>query len=190
MRKNSFSFTEKVVGVPLLIIALWILVGGGTTVYRWSSFQNGIINASKAADVETLATKYAITRDEAKERIDFVRRTNPELTIEEFNPSQAEVDKSTREEIEIFVRSYADLWNSKYVASFEKPLKLADSYSVVLWFEKDDAYHGVVIQNVVKTKNGLKVNDWNGWRPNSASVKRAELHETKRGSLRFPEKIE
>lgn len=189
MTIRSFSLTEILICTPLLVVALWMIAAVGMQVLTWHRFQNGIINAARNADVETIANKYAITLEEGKERIEFVKKANPQLTVEEFNPSQTEVDKSTRDEIGIFIRSYSDLWDSKFVASFQKPLELADSYSVVLWFYKDDAYHGVVIQNVVKTKNGLKVNDWNGWRPNDARVKRAQVRETNRRALSFPAEI-
>jgi len=168
-------------GIILVIVAICMAVGGAvwylipgsskqtTPREEWFYFAKDMLEYGQANDVTAMVTELSLSElDLGKEVMNKLIKANPDLEYRPptQSPNQDKINSDYREEVEIFTRSYQDLFSGQLVCvtSPLKDLKGIDSYTVIIWVKKDEKTHGIKIDDVLRTSKGLKVNSWIGSR--------------------------
>jgi len=168
-------------GIILVIAAICMAVGGAvwylipgssertTPREEWFNFANNVLEYSQANNVTAMVTELSLSDlNLGKEVMNELVKANPDLEYRPPTqpPNQDKINSDYREEVEIFIRSYQDLFDGQLacVTSPLKDLKGIDSHSVIIWVKKGEKTYGIKIDDVLRTSKGLKVNSWIGSR--------------------------
>jgi len=136
---------------------------------EWFYFAKSVLEYSKSGNTEALVKELSLSDVElGKEVMLKLVKANPDLEyVPPAQPPNGEkIFSDYREEVEIFLRSYKDLFDGQLacVTSPLKDIKGIDSHSVIIWVKKDGKVNGIKIDEVFRTSKGLKVNSWVGSR--------------------------
>jgi hypothetical protein len=103
--------------------------------------------------------------------IDQAMQIYEDLTKKKFNLDRKEMISATKKAIEIFLRSYDDLFDgvpATIVTAQHESAELHPNWkklnprSFILWVKKGNKYYGIKIDTIITTKDRIKVNDWIG----------------------------
>jgi multisubunit Na+/H+ antiporter MnhB subunit len=168
MKKSNFGCLFVVLGGILLLLS-WLLPNRTTLREEWFYFAKNVLEYGRDNNVTAMVTELSLNDpDLGEEVMNKLVKANPNL---EYRPptkptNQDEINSAYQEEVEIFIRSYQDLFGGQLscVTSPLKDFKGIDSYSVIIWVKKDEKTYGIKIDDVFRTSKGLKVNSWIGSR--------------------------
>jgi hypothetical protein len=133
---------------------------------EWLAFGKDILEAAQAPDKPRLIELSLSDVALGQEVMRAVTAANPDL---EYSPppeppNAERIIRDYDEELEIFLRSYSDLFGNplECVSAPPKDIKGVPFYSVILWVRDGTKLRGIKIGDVVRTSSGLRVNSWNG----------------------------
>lgn len=181
-----------------------------TELNQWLLFGKKLIEASSDGDIEALVDLSWTDLDELDKflgEIEAASKARKESArLEILKPENVDKEKvmlATRGAIEVFLRSYEDLFNGEIATIVTAVPKLMDfedlgydPCGVIIWVKKGNSFHGIKIELVVKTSSGLKICDWighEGYPPQPGATlwtKRAILESPDIDSCGFPETIQ
>ncbi|KPJ76579.1 MAG: hypothetical protein AMJ54_11230 [Deltaproteobacteria bacterium SG8_13] len=155
-----------------------------------------VLTSARSGDTDSLTRDLTLYRWE--EITEFYRQAAVvDATRGARRPADEELYAAMREDVQMFVRSYEDLFDGRGVKCCTKRLQIdgVDCYSVILWVEKDKTYKGILIHAVWKRPAGFKVLEWVDTAPAAAKgvellEKRARLTAADPQKCTFPERIE
>ena len=155
-----------------------------------------VLESARTDDYDTLTRDLTLYRWE--EITEFYRQASVvDTTRGPTRPTEAQLYAAMRMDVQMFVRSYADLLMGRPAAYSTKRLQIdgVDCYSVILWVEKGDGYSGILIHAVWKRPTGFKVLEWVDTAQAAAAgielwERRARLQATDPEACVFPERIE
>ena len=162
----------------------------------WTEFMQSVLESARGADADALTRDLTLYR--WQEITEFYRQASVvEITRDAARPTEEELYAAMHEDVQMFVRSYKDLFDGRAAAYSTKRLDIdgVDCYSVILWVGKGGSYSGILIHAVWKRPAGFKVLEWVDTAPAAAAgvklwIKRARLNVPDPGSRVFPERIE
>lgn len=128
-------------------------------------FAIGLFDTAKANDVDSLVANFCVNKRDALEHLDELKKTNPYLQFAGGvdRMTDAEIEKSHRDSIAIFIRSYKDVLAGEPVSWSAAVAEKLNSTKLIMWAKlSDGTYRGALIVSVIETCDGYKVNDWLG----------------------------
>lgn len=136
---------------------------------EWFYFAKDVLKHGQDNNIIAMVTELSLSDlDLGREVTKRLTQANPNL---EYRPpaqpaNQDKINSAYQEEVEIFIRSYQDLFGGQLacVTSPLKDLKGIDSHAVIIWVKKGEKLYGIKIDDVYRTSKGLKVNSWIGSR--------------------------
>ena len=155
-----------------------------------------VLESARAKDYDTLTRDLTLYRWE--EITEFYRQASVvDTTRGPTRPTEAQLYAAMRKDVQMFVRSYADLLKGRAATHSTRRLPIAgvDCYSVILWVEKGGGYGGILIHAVWKRPTGFKVLEWVDTTQAAAAgielwEKRARLHAPDPEACLFPDRME
>ena len=162
----------------------------------WTDFMDSVMESAGTADVDTLTRDWTLYRWE--DIIEFYQQASVvDVTRGQARPAEEQLYDAMRKDVQLFVRSYEDLFKGRPVACCTKRLEIegVDCYSVILWVRRGKTYSGILIHAVWKRPTGFKVLEWvDTASAVSAGVelwkKRARLRTQDPTACIFPDRIE
>ncbi len=155
-----------------------------------------VLESARTDDYDTLTRDLTLYRWE--EITEFYRQASVvDTTRRPTRPTEAQLYAAMRNDVQMFVRSYADLLMGRPAAYSTKRLQIdgVDCYSVILWVEQGDGYSGILIHAVWKRPTGFKVLEWVDTAQAAAAgielwERRARLQAADPEACVFPDRIE
>ncbi len=179
----------------ILFIVLGLLFGCATKpADPWVEFMQTVVISAREKNYDKLTRELSLHRWEEIEaffeKASIITPVSPENV-----PDDDELYRNMREDVEVFVRSYEDLFEGKPVVYSTKRLDMdgVDLFSVILWVKKGKAYSGILIHAVWQRPDGFKVVEWVYTKPSAAPGlfrKRAKLEAHNLEGCVFPEVVE
>lgn len=141
---------------------------------EWSAFCEAILQASRNNDVDGLM-QLSWT-----DLADIERVLGPEVRKDKRAKSQGALDRAVRRDIEVFLRSYGDLFRcppARFVAhlwGIDGELQIVGlpygpldreslkPRSVIIWVRKGNRFRGIMVHTVGKIRSRLRVISWSG----------------------------
>ena len=162
----------------------------------WAEFMHGVLESARADDYDALTRDLTLYRWE--EILEFFRQSSAiEITRGGGQPAEEQLYAAMHEDVQMFVRSYEDLFDGRPVKVSTKPLEIdgVECYSVILWVKKYATYNGILIHAVWTRPTGIKVLEWVDTAPAAAAgvelrQKRARLSVRDPALCVLPERIE
>jgi len=188
-------FKLTIIKSTILLLVFGILSGCATKPKDpWSEFMHSVITSAREKDYEKLTRELSLHRWEEIKAF-FEQASIIEARSPENEPDDDELYRNMRDDVEVFVRSYEDLFDGKPVVYSTKRLDMdgVDLFSVILWVKKDNAYSGILIHAVWQGPKDFKVVEWVYTKPSAAPglfKKRAKLKANNLEECVFPEIIE
>ena len=160
----------------------------------WSQFMHAVIASAQAHNHDKLTRELSLYRLEEIQA--FYRQASiVEVVSPENEHTNNELYNAMREDVQMFIRSYKDLFNGKPVTYSIRPFEIegVDLFSVILWVKKDGAYRGILVHAVWQRPTDFKVLEWVYTEPSGDPrlwKKRAKLTVHDLQSCEFPTAIE
>ena len=191
---NTVRISAKA-GLHFLLIVL-LAACASRPLDPWVGFMDSVIKSASSDDTDALTSDLTLYRWE--EIVEFYRQASVvEVIQDEARPTEEQLYAAMRADVQMFVRSYKDLFNGQAVKTSTKRLDIdgVDCYSVILWVRKGQTYSGILIHAVWKRPKDFKVLEWVDTSPASAAgvelwSKRARLNAADPTQCVFPERIE
>ena len=155
-----------------------------------------VLESAADADVDTLTRDWTLYRWE--EITEFYRQASVvDVTRDGDQPDEAQLYAAMRKDVQLFLRSYEDLFNGRAAGCCTKRLEIdgVECYSVILWVLHGKRYRGIFIHAVWKRPTGFKVLEWVDTAAAAAAglklwKKRARLGTRDPKGCVFPDRIE
>jgi len=186
---------QTVMKLAILLLALRIFLSCATKPKDpWSEFMHSVATSVRDKNYDKWTKELSLySWDEIKsffEQASIIAPTSPEN-----EPDDDELYSNMRKDVDVFVRSYEDLFDGKPTIYSTKRLDMdgVDLFSVILWVEKNNTYSGILIHAVWQRPDDFKVLEWVYTKPSDAPglfKKRAKLKVDKLEDCVFPEMVE
>lgn len=168
MRESIVGYLPTI-GKVMIILSLAAVYAqfcgcsGGKTYDDLGDFSLALFRELKAGNVDRVATQMCVNMADCKEQMRLVESRNPRLKFD-VNPNviNEDIKNSHREAIEVFVNSYRDLLEAEPASFSARHHEALNTDKLIIWVKKGEKYYGLVIESVIKTRSGYKVNDWLG----------------------------
>jgi hypothetical protein len=145
-----------------LFLVLVILQGcAAKRLEPWPQFMHAVIKSAQDRNYDKLTQELSLHRHEDIEA--FYRQASILKAGSPQNiPTDTELYNAMYEDVKMFVRSYEDLFSGKPVTYSTRRFAMegVDLLSVILWVQRDDAFHGILIHAVWQRSDEFKVLEW------------------------------
>ncbi len=157
-----------------------------------AGFSKALFESARQNDIETIVGQYCMNMADSKRYLEDIVKKFPGVPAKMNQDVTDElIAQSHRNAFRIFRNSYEDLLQGEAV-SFSARKNQLGSYTLIIWVKQEKKYKGILIQSVILTESGYKVNDWLGAisvpykKPSSLSKKRAVLVAHNKEECTFP----
>jgi hypothetical protein len=162
----------------------------------WFEFMETVLRSAGEADTDALTRDLTLYRWE--EISEFYRQAAViDMTRGAERPPEKQLYDAMRKDVQMFIRSYEDLFGGRPVRYCTKrlPIDGVECHSVIFWVQQGKTTSGILIHAVWKRPSGFRVLEWVDTAPATAAglelwKKRARLRAPNPEACVFPDRIE
>ena len=190
MFRNKLNLRKLVaIAICLAGTALCLTSCGGNTQPKdeWYDFSTSVLKYGRAKNAKRMVSELTISDISlAQTALKGIARELNATFEPAPNPDKDQVTAGFRENAEIFIRSYEDLFDGEIVQihcpQYQNIKEIDVFNNIIIWVKKGGKTQGILIETAIKTPNGLRVLSWvpdnGGYRPGRLYYKRAILEDS------------